>query len=358
MSTIQPINQGITERVPLSIGTVHHNLSDLTPASSEVAFLWTSYEAETMAVCFLKKWANESKDPEIHALLQRVLDISTQRVQVMNNLFTAINYPFPTGFGEKDVNINSPVLFSETFTCLYTRMMQGMVIHHYTSAFETSYRSDFRTFYADCLKTSVEIYNSATEILLAKGILDKHPGIVPPSSTEVVSSKGYFGSLFKVFGETRPLNAMEISQIYKLIETGQLVRTLNLGYAQVVKSKEIRDYLLKKKEVIDQNMNILRNILTDEDVPVPSLSDILVTDATETGLSDRLILNHSTASTTFIISSFGIALPAMARKDLVATIGKAFAGSMDLAKDGADLLIELGWLEQLPQTADRNKLTH
>lgn len=358
MSTMQQTNQGIIEQVPFSIGTIHHNLSDLSPTSSEVAYLWTSYMAETMAICYLKKWTSEAKDPEIHPLLQQVLDTSTQRVLELENLFKAIQYPLPSAFGEKDINMNSPMLFSETFTCLYTRMMQEMITHHYLFAFQTSYRSDFRSFYSNCLKTCIEVENKATEILLAKGILQKHPSIVPPHSVENVPNKSYFGTLLRVFGESRPLNAMEICHIYKLIEIGQLVSTLNLGCAQVVKSNKIRDYLLKKKKIIDKSLEAFNHILASEDVPVPSISEILVTDAKESGLSDRIILNHSTASTTFIISSFGLALPAMARKDLAATLRDALTTVMDLAKDGADLLIELGWLEQMPQTADRHELTH
>lgn len=356
-NNIQQTNEGITEQVPFSIGSVHHNLANLTPTASEIAHLWTSYEAETMAICFLKKWVNESKDPEIHSLLQQVLDISTQRVQEMKNLFISINYLTPTGFGEKDVNINSPILFSESFTCLYVRMMQEMIMQSYSIALESAYRSDFRNLYSACVKASCDIENKATEILLAKGILNKHPSIIPPRSVETVTNKSYFGSLLGL-GEIRPLNAMEISHIYKLLETGILIRTLNMGYSQVVKSEKVRNFLVNRKELIDKNLNILAHLLTNEDVPVPSLSEILVTDAQESGLSDKLILNHITATNAFIISVFGLALPAMARKDIVITIGKILTSVINSAKEGADLLIEYGWLEQIPETADRHELTH
>jgi hypothetical protein len=48
----------------------------------------------------------------------------------------------------------------------------------------------------------------------------------------------------------------------------------------------------------------------------------------------------------------------MARKDLGVTTMRFMAEILSLAKDAAELTIELGWLEKMPQTADRKELTH
>lgn len=358
MNQTQPPNHNTSGQLPFAQDAVHYDPVNLTPTASEVAYLWNSYGAEAMAICFLKVWVSESTDPDIHALLQQILDTSTQRVQEITNLLHQIDYPVPTGFGEKDVVAETPKLFSQTFTCLYSRMMQGMVVYHYVAAFQSAYRPDIRSFFFNCLKVSGEIENKATEIALAKGILNKHPGIVRPHHAENVSGSEYFGSFFGVFGQSRPLNAMEITHLYTLMEIGELGRTLALGYAQVVQSPKIKAYLLKQKEITDQGLKSLSKILMSEDVPVPSLTTILVTDTTEPALSDKLILSHTTAVTAYMISTFGAALAAMSRKDLVAALSKFLADALLLAKEGASLLIAEGWLEQLPLTADRKALTH
>lgn len=356
MDSYQQTSEGAIEEI--KYGAIHHNLSDLMPASSEVGHLWAAYLAENMSVCILKKWVNESTDPEIHLLLQEVLDMSSQRVQMMENLFHSINYPIPSGFGEKDVDVNSPKLFSETFSCLYTRMMQKMIMHHFVGAVTSSYRSDFRDFYSNCLKSSEALHKRATEILLAKGILQKHPNIVTPHSAESVSGKEYFGSYFKVFGDKRMLNASEIGQIYSMMELKQLSRTLNLGFCQVVKSPTIRDYLLKAIRIADKQLNVLGDLLTEQEIPRPSLSEILITDSRESGFSDRLVLSHSSAVAAYIATGYGLATPDMLRKDLTATLLRFMSEILGLAKDGAELMVEAGWLERIPETADRKKLTH
>lgn len=37
---------------------------------------------------------------------------------------------------------------------------------------------------------------------------------------------------------------------------------------------------------------------------------------------------------------------------------KADVEILDFGKDGVDIMIENGWLEQIPQTVNREKLTH
>lgn len=356
MDEYQQPNQGAVEQT--AIGTIHHNLADLMPASSEIGHLWAAYQAENMSVCFLKKWVNYASDPEIHLVLQEALDASSQRIKAMDNLFHTIQYPLPLGFGENDVDINSPMVFSQTFCCLYTRMTQKMVMHHYISATTSAYRPDFRSFFSDCLRVSDAIHRKATEILLAKGVLQKHPSIVTPKTLENVWDKNYFGSYFRIFGNERPLSATEISHIYSLIETKTLIRAFNLGCSQVVKSEKIKNFLLKAIEIADKQIEVLGDLLTKQDIPRPSLSEILITDTGELGISERVILCHSTAIIAYITSVYGLAIPNMLRKDLNTTFFKFSAEVLGLARDGAELMVEAGWMEKIPETTGRAKLSH
>jgi hypothetical protein len=352
----QQTNQGITEQV--AFGTIHHNLADLTPTSSEVGHLWTAYLAESMSVCFLTKWSKEAQDPEIGPYLQEVLATSTQRVRNMENLFRTINYPLPLGFNEKDVNLNAPRLFSQNFACLYTRMMQKMVLHHYINATTSSYRSDFLDFYSDCLKMSETLHRRATEILLAKGILQKHPSIVQPTSLETVPDNSYFGSYLHIFGNKRTLNAIEIGIIYTMMEIKELIKALHLGFSQTAKSKKIKDHLIKSVEIANKQLAVLGRLLTEQEIASPSLSEILVTDSQESAFSDRLILTHAAATTAYIATAYGLGMPDLYRKDLSTTMVRFMTEVLGLAKDGAQLMVKEGWLERIPETANREELSH
>lgn len=353
MNNFQQVGQSNPKQVPFE--AVQHNLSDILPTSSEIGYLWSSYLAESMAVCFLKFYVAQAKDPDIRPVLQRALDVSSQRVKSMENIFDSINHPIPEAYSDKDVNSDAKQLFSESFTLLYTRLMHKFVLIYYCNALTVCSRSDFRSFFSECINTSHEIHQKATEVLLAKGLLVKYPNIVIPDRVDYIHDKRYFGS---VLGRKRPLNALEISNVFSVMETMLLLRTLTLGYTQVVKSEKIKDYLSKTKQISDKQLKTLGSFLEDEDIPQPSISESLVTDSKESPLSDKIILSHITAVTAFNIAGYGHVVTNTARMDLVSTFRDFVNEILVLAKDGGELMIEGGWLEKVPQTADRKDLIH
>jgi len=349
----QQNNQSNTEQVPF--GTVQHNLSDIMPSASEIGNLWSSYQAESMSVCFLKVYVAQSKDPDIHPILQRALDVSSQRVNTMENIFNSFNFPIPEAYGDKDIDVSAKQLFNETFELKYTRLMHKFVMIDYCNALTVSSRSDIRSYFFECISTSREIHQKATEILLAKGLLSKSPSIAIPDRVDFIHDKDYFGSILS-FGHKRPLNALEICHLVSLMETKELIKTLNLGYGQVVKSEAIKKYISQAKQISDKQLSGLGSFLDDEDLPLTIAFGNLVTNSTESPQSDKLILSHVTVAIAFIIAEYGLALSITTRKDLIATFTKYIIELQSLAKDGAELMIECGWLERIPETPDRKKL--
>ncbi len=345
--------QDQVEQVPF--GAVQHNLSNILLTASEVGHLWTSYLAESMAVCFLKYYVAKSFDPDIHAVLQRALDISTLRINTMEDIFKSTNHPIPEAFGEQDVDINAKQLFSESFTIKYTRLMHKFILINYSNALSLSSRTDVRSYFTECLNTSIEIHQSATEVLLAKGLLLKSPSIVTPDRVDFVHNKDYLGSALG-FENKRPLNSMEISNIVSLIETKQLLKTLNLGYGQVVKSEKVKRFISQAKQTADKQLKKLSSFLDDEDLPHPIITTDLVTESAESPHSDKLIMCHVTVVIATIVAEYGLSLANTARKDLAVTFSNFSVEVLALAKDGAELMIESGWLEKNPQTANRKEL--
>ena len=263
----------------------------------------------------------------------------------------------PEAFSDKDVDSNAKQLFSESFTLLYTRLMHQYITLNYSSALSASSRSDFRNFVLECLITSLEIRQKATAVLVAKGLLSKYPNIPIPDRVDFVHDKSYFGTnIGAIIGMKRPMNAIEISHIFSLMETKLLLRTLNLGYSQVVKSEKIRSYLSESKQISDKQLKKLASFLSDEDIAQPSIQEILVTESKESPVSDKLILCHITAVTAYIISNYGLSVTNTARLDLTSTYRNFVTELLELAKSGGDLMIEAGWLERVPEAADRQEL--
>jgi Protein of unknown function (DUF3231). len=351
MSNLSEVNQNNFEQSPF--GVVQHNLSDVKPTASEIGHLWTSYLAESMSICMLKHIVANSKDPDIKPIIQQALNTSTEIVKSIEDLYNTIDHPIPIGFGENDVNANIPALFSESFGLAYTRLMNVYVQLHYVLALARSTRSDFRQLFSNAISTSTDIIEKATDVLLAKGLLPKAPSINIPDKIEKVNDKKYYGSFF---GDTRTLNAVEISHLYHCIVLAMVYSTLKLGFSQVAKSKEIKNYLNKGSEIQREQAKILGDFLQKEKLPIPIPSEFQVTDSKQSPWSDKLILSHATVVTSYSITSYGFALTSSTRKDLIPAFSRLILEALEYSKSGADLMIKNGWLERIPETSDRQEL--
>lgn len=70
------------------------------------------------------------------------------------------------------------------------------------------------------------------------------------------------------------------------------------------------------------------------------------------------MLFHVSVTNAFILTSFSYGLSRILRKDIISTYIRLIPEILAYAKSSADLLIENGWLEKAPGTADRQELTH
>ncbi|KUO62581.1 MAG: hypothetical protein APF84_02205 [Gracilibacter sp. BRH_c7a] len=333
--------------------TVHHNPSNIMPSASEIAYLWSSYLAETMSVCMLKYIVAKSENPDFKPIFQRALDISSKRLRSMADIFNFIKHPLPAGFGENDVETNAKELYSESFLITYTRLTNRYILHQYSQAYGISYLPQIRDLFYECISTCREIIQKSTDVLLAKGLLIKTPNIVIPDRVEYVYDKNYYGSLV---GTKRPLNALEISYLFDNMESKLILETLSLGTSQTVKDEKVKKHLSRGKKITDKQVKVLGSLLEKEDLPVPTTSDFEITTSTESPFSDKLIMFHLTVVTAYSILGYGMSLTNTSRKDVAAAFGRLILELIHFAKDGTDLMIERGWLEKPPETADRGEL--
>ncbi len=332
----------------------NHNPSNIPPAASEIGYLWSNYLAESMSVCMLKYIVAKSKDPDFKPIFQRALDVSTQRIESIEKIFNLFQHPIPEAFGDKDVEINARKLFSESYLLTYTRLTNKYILLNYGQAYGVSYRPGIRDFFHECIDTCQEIIKKSTDILLAKGLLLKTPYVVIPDRVEYVYDKNYYGSLI---GRKRPLNALEINYIFDNMYSNLILKTINLGMCQVVKDEKVRKYLTWGKKITEKQVESLSLLLKQDELPSPATHDFEISASKESPFSDRLIMFHITTVTAFSVLEYGIGLTNTARKDVAAAFARSIGELIHFAKDGTDILIERGWLEKPPETANRRELT-
>lgn len=328
-----------------------HNVSLTT---GEIANLWTQYMNDSLAICVLSHAIETSQDTKVKEILEFARSLSEAHIEKIQHFFNQEDFPIPKGFSTKeDVNFNAPALFTDTFMLVYMLIMTIHGLTGYAGAVSTSVRLDQRKFFNECNVEALELHNRIVELMLQKGIYSKPPRINTPKQVDFVHSQSY---LTGWFGDKRPLNAIEISGLSYNMQKTVVKVVLEIAFGQVCQTKELRKYFQRGKDICKKQFDILSAIVSKEDLSSPRSWVSEVTDSTISPFSDKLMLLHTVIMVSAGVGYLGAALSVSQRRDLALKYTYLMADIGRYAEDGAQLLIEKGWLEQPPLAEDRRKL--
>ncbi|MGG1516518.1 DUF3231 family protein [Paenibacillus oryzisoli] len=321
--------------------------------SAEQGKLWATYTGNTMCICILSYMLNHVEDLEIRKVLEDALRLSEQFVQSIKEILVHENYPIPQGFSEEDVNADAPRLFSDEFYLHYLKYVGKAGASLYAIAVPLVTRSDVQTFFTQCLDSTTKFLNEVNKTLIIKGFMSK-PSLIPyPKNVEFIKKQSYLNGFF---GDVRPLQALEITHLFDNIENNATSKAVLIGFSQVAKSKEVRDYFLRGTEIATKHYEIFSNLLEKENLSSPPILDPLVSTSTIAPFSDKLMMFHKLDMFAMRIRAYGNALSMCARHDLAEKLGRLTLEVGNFVEDGANIMIEHDWLEQPPQAADRDAL--
>lgn len=322
--------------------------------SAEVGKLWTTYMGNSMARCVLRYFLQHVNDAEIRNVLEEAFRLADRLAQTVADLFVKENHPIPVGYTEEDVNLNAPRLYADEFYLHYLKYTGKAGISIYGIAIPLMSRQDVREFFTDCLVTTVQLINDVNVLLDAKGFLVKPPYIPAPKTIDFVKKQRYLNGFF---GNIRPLQALEITHLYDNIQNNAVSGAVLVGFSQAAKLQQVKDYFKRGKQIAAKQYDILSELLNKDDLPTHPLMNHLVTDSTESPFSDKLMLFHKMDMFALRIRTYGNALAFSARHDVTAAYARLTVEVGNYVEDGANILIDLGWMEQPPQAADRDALS-
>ena len=121
----------------------------------------------------------------------------------------------------------------------------------------------------------------------------KAPYISIPTESKFAEKPGFLGGLLS--GQHRPLLAVEATNLFSNVKTISLAKALVMGFSQVAESKEVREFMLKGKRIAHKHIGTLMDILSKNDLKVPTTWDDEVTSSTIAPFSDRLMMSHLAA---------------------------------------------------------------
>jgi hypothetical protein len=326
---------------------------DVKLTSAEMAVLWSQYMADTMGICVFKYFLQHVDDADTRGLMEHSVKLAEGHIQTLTRLFNQEDFPIPIGFTDADVNLTTPRLFTDIFYLNYIDGMYKMAMVTYTAAVASTSRKDIRNFYSACLAECDATLNQCDDVLIAKGLFMRPPVISTPDKADFVKKRNF---LTGFFGDRRPVNAIEITHLYMNIRRAALNKVVCIGFAQVAQSQKVRQYMERGMDVKSKHIQVLSALLTQDHLPAPMTWDSEVTDSTEQTFSDKLIMFHVAALGAAGIGNYGVSIGLSPRRDL-ALLYTRLMGEMGLyAEDGAEIMIDNGWLEEPPQADNRKEL--
>ncbi|MGV3489185.1 MAG: DUF3231 family protein [Tuberibacillus sp.] len=324
----------------------------LTP--TEMGKLWASYVGNTMGEVVLKYYLKHTDDKEVHKILEFALDLSETFVKDIKAIFKKDQFPIPEGFTEKDVNSDAPRLFHDEFYLYYLQYLGKGGMSIYSVAIPLVTREDVRDFFIRCLQGTTKLMSDVNQVMNKKGLLMNPPPMPAPKKIDHVTRQDFLSGYF---GDVRPLTGLEVAHLYGNINNDVTSKALIIGFSQVAQRETIRKYLIRGKNINQKHIEKMTDKLQKSNVPAPSLLDHLVTTSTTPTFSDKLIMFHKIDMFSMKMREYANGASLTGRHDIGALYAKCFLDVSLYVEDGANIMIDYGWMEQPPLVVDRNDLS-
>ncbi|MCH6264818.1 DUF3231 family protein [Neobacillus citreus] len=322
--------------------------------SAEITSLWASYINDSAISCKFKFFLSKVEDEEIRPLLKKAFDIAQGNLNTLTEIFKKEKYPIPYGFKlDEDVDISAPRLYSDSYALNYLHQSAQIALQGYSMNLSLSVRGDVYSHFNECISQLTPFLREVKELLLSKGLYIRSPHLPIPDDIDFVKKKSFLKGFF---GEKRRLTGTEITNLFTNIQRNAFGVATLLGFSQVAQSKEVTEYLVRGKDIAKKHCEILGSLLSEDDLPVPMTWNTEVTESTAFTFSDKLMMFYTTSLIALSIGFYGTSMAVSPRKDIGLQYVRLSAEIAEYAKDGANILIENGWLEQPPMAADRDEL--
>ncbi|WP_425414699.1 DUF3231 family protein [Peribacillus kribbensis] len=320
--------------------------------ASEMGKLWAAYMGNSMSTCILKYFLQHVEDEDIKQLVEDALQLSTDFVASVGEIFKKENFPIPIGFSDQDVNLDAPRLFEDEFYVHYLKYAAKAGLSIYHIAIPLLFRKDITEFFIYSMEATTILVEKVKNILMKKKLIIKPPVIPVPEKAVYVHKDFLNGYL----GKVRPLHALEITHLYDNIENNVTSKALILGFCQVAESKKVRELFIKGKVLTQKSVERYIGELHKASLPTPQPLDHLVKLSTVPPFSDKLMLFHKMDMFSMKLRAFGNSIAVNGRHDIGLMYGKSLMDISIFVEEAARIMLDNGWFEQPPLAVDREHL--
>ncbi|MFD2671912.1 DUF3231 family protein [Marinicrinis sediminis] len=324
--------------------------------SSEIGNLWMTYQEKTMILRFIEYFLAHVTDDTFHSILEDLYAQSQQAVETITLIMEKEKAAIPVGFKPHDVNEGTPRLWDELYDPMFLHMMSKIEINLFAMYVTMSYRQDIRQLYQQLTIQSQHIFDRLSTFLLEKGVLVKPPMVTMPKEVNFVHELDYLSG-YHLFGESRSLNTIEVSLIHHAIETNLIGMQLMIGFAQVANNNKVREYFIKGMKLSKDVETSLGEFLRQDYIEPPATHAGKATHSKIAPFSDKMMMYLTSLLATFGLGSNALGSAFSLRSDLPVTMTRLASKILSFVKEGGEIMIQNGWMEEPPQIEDRRQLT-
>ena len=334
---------------PIQLST--KELDETQPLTSvEMGKLWATYTGNSMSIQILTYFLQHCEDEYIKTLLENAIALSKDFMQRIEIFFKKNNFPIPLGFTNDDVNLGAPRLYEDPFYVHYLKYAAKAGMSLYAVAIPLVMREDIREFFVYCSQCTTILLGQINNVLFEKKLISKPPIIPTPEGNDFINKQDFLNGFV---GDVRPLHALEIIHLYDNIENNTTSKALLLGFYQTVKDEKIKALFKRGLDMTDKSVKRYMEKLHVENLLAPSFLDHLVTTSTYPPFSDKIMLFHKVDMFSMKIRAFGNSLAVNGRRDIALLYGRTLINIGLFVDDGANILIDKGWMESPPKAYER-----
>lgn len=322
--------------------------------SAEMSQLWSQYMNDSASICMLTYFLEKAEDTEIKPIIAHALELSQAHIQKVTAILTEERNVVPHGFKlDEDVDLTAPRLYPDSYVLNYILQMAQIGLTTYSASVSYSARLDITAHYKECLSETMELYEMAKDLLLQKGLYQRPPYLSNLEHVEYVKKKRRF--VWDLFGEKRPLTALEIANLNANIQRNALGEATLIGFSQVVKSNDVTQFFIKGIEISKSHIKSFGQKLESNNLPVPMVRGD-ITESTDYTFSDKIMMYYTTQLIGLSVGYYGTSIAQSPRADLVTMYNKLTLEIQKYSEDGAGIMIKNKWMEEPPMASDRDEL--
>ncbi|ASN06182.1 DUF3231 family protein [Virgibacillus necropolis] len=324
--------------------------------AAEISQLWTQYMSDTASICMLTYYCEKVEDAEIKPVIEHSLQIATSHIQKITAILTEEKYSIPHGFKvEEDVDLTAPRLFSDSYVLNFIHNMARVGLHGYSLSLSVAVRTDITDYYKECLSETMQLYEMTKNLLLSKGLYIRSPYFPNLEQVDYVNKQGF---MLDVFGEKRPLIALEVTHLYTNIQRNAIGVATLYGFSQVARSKDVTQFFIKGIEIGKKHRKLFSEKLEEGNLTAPMTWATETTNSTTYTFSEKLMMFFTASLNTLSIGYYGVAIAESPRIDIGVLYNRLTLEIQKYALEGARIMVKNKWMEQPPIAPDRNELAN